>query len=109
MESKSHIMRRMLGLTRKPKWMPRWLHRWRELRKWRSMGFEGAVEYYEMSKWVEFNPTALGMPYLATGNDPDDSAGAAHTKHILKPRPWPTNTQDTDNTPNNVSEGDEAQ
>ena len=72
----------ILFLLTKPKWMPLWLHRWREKRAWLRWGRDEPL-YIALP---ELDPTDIAMPF------------DVHNKHIAKPRPWPT-AKENDNAP----------
>ena len=62
----------MLYILNKPKWMPMWLHRWREKRAW--------------LRWNKGNYVIINLPTL----EPTDYAMPDLNNHIItKPRPWP--------------------
>ena len=66
----------MLFLLNKPKWMPLWLHRWRERRAWLRWGADKPVIF----ALGNYEPSDFALPF-----DP----ARKHT-HTVKPRPWPT-------------------
>lgn len=61
----------MLYILNKPKWMPMWLHRWREKRAW--------------LRWVKGNYVIINLPTL----EPTDYAMPSLNDHIIAtPRKW---------------------
>ena len=61
----------MLFLLNKPKWMPLWLHKWREKRAW--------------LRWNRDRPLIIAIPEL----DPSDlSVPNLNQHYIAKPRKW---------------------
>lgn len=60
----------ILFLLTKPKWMPLWLHRWRERRAW--------------LRWGKDQPVIFPLPTL----NPSDVFIPTHN-NIAAPRPWP--------------------
>lgn len=69
---------RALLLMGKPKWMPLWLHRWREKRAW--------------LRWRTSNTVIVAL-----GNyEPSDLALPTLHKHTVAPRPWPKKEEEND-------------
>ena len=62
---KAHIMRRLAGVPTKPRWMPLWLHRWRERRAWRKLGVVEVFTLEDMdpSDFI-FDPSKPSRPVM---------------------------------------------
>lgn len=70
----------VLFLLNKPKWMPLWLHRWREKRAWLRWG-KGNFVFIVPTK---LDPSDLAMPFNPLRKH----------LHTVAPRPWPKKEND---------------